>query len=92
MSSVLWWPPKVGDKLRHFTLHADAENGGVKRVAALVHVLSVVEHNGEWIVTTAEWFPSRKRWNYEVFRDILAIVGSIWPDGDEPPKSVKEYL
>lgn len=92
MELPIWWPPKAGDKLRHFTLHGDAATGGVKRVAALIHVLSAVEHNGEWLVTCAEWFPSRKRWNYEVFNAMKAICGSIWPDGVEPPESVRKYL
>lgn len=80
-----WWPPKVGDKLRHGTLHGC--DGGVKRVEALLHVLSVFEDkDGEQRIVTAEWYPTRQRWNYEVFWWYQATIGTIWPDGTERPQ------
>ena len=79
-----WWPPKVGDQLRHATLHG--HHGGVKQVAALLHVLSVFEDkDGETRIVTAEWYPTRQRWNYEVFWWYQATLGTIWPDGEERP-------
>jgi hypothetical protein len=81
-----WWPPKVGDKLRHATWHG-AGAGQVIDVEALLHVLSVFEDkDGEQRIVTAEWYPSKRRWNYEVFWWYQAAVGTIWPDGTRRPK------
>ena len=79
-----WWPPRVGDKLRHFTLHEIA--GHVTQVHALAHVVAVFEHNGETMATVAEWFPSRRRWNYETIRGWLDGRMTYWPDGQPPPE------
>ena len=80
-----WWPPKVGDKLRHFTLHGGS-GGEVHRVHALVHVVAVFAHDGRDLATVAEWFPSRKRWSYETISITKAQFGEYWPDGAEPPE------
>ena len=80
-----WWPPKVGTKLRHSTFHG-AGAGRVKRVAALLHVVSVFEDkDDEQRVVAAEWYPTKRRWNYEVFWRYQAAVGTIWRDGTESP-------
>lgn len=82
-----WWPPKVGDKLRHDTLHGNG-SGGVSRVDALLHVLAVFDDmNGDKRVVAAEWFPTRQRWNYEIFTESAAQVGLIWPDGADKPET-----
>lgn len=81
-----WWPPKVGDKLRHATLHGSNSPMGVVRVDALLHVLSVFDDMDEHKrIVTAEWFPTKRKWNYEVFTIYQAMVGTIWPDGKENP-------
>jgi len=83
--NAFWWPPKPGDKLRHFTLHGD-DDGGTKQVHALAHVVAVFEWNGETLATVVEWFPSRRRWNYETIRGWLEAEILYWPDGQPPPK------
>jgi hypothetical protein len=81
-----WWPPKVGDKLRHQTLHGDGQTGGVKHVDALLHVLSVFpDQDGETRIVTAEWYPTKRRWNYEVWWWYQAAIGTIFRDGTEKP-------
>jgi len=60
---------------------------GVKHVDALLRVLAVFEDmDGAPRIVTAEWFPTRQRWNYEVFTSAHALVGTIWPDDAEKPK------
>ena len=82
-----WWPPKVGDKLRHATRHG-AGAGRVKHVDALLHVVSVFEDkDGEQRVVTAEWFPTKRRWSYQVIWWYEAAIGTIWRDGTERPAS-----
>jgi len=68
-----WWPPKVGDKLRGVE--------GPKGPDPLLHVASVFEHDGQHLAVTAEWWPGRKRWHYEVRSVVDAEVGLIRPDG-----------
>lgn len=81
-----WWPPKVGDKLRHGTFHG-AGAGRAKHVDALLHVVSVFEDkDGEQRVVTAEWYPTKRRWNYEVFWWYQAAIGMIWRDGTKRPE------
>jgi hypothetical protein len=76
-----WWPPKVGSKLRHATWHG-AGAGRVKHVDAVLHVVSVFEDkDGEQSIVTAEWFPTKRRWHYEVFWWYQAAIGTIWRDG-----------
>ena len=54
---------------------------------ALLHVVSVFEDkDGAKRIVTAEWFPSKRRSNYEVFWWYQAALGIIWPDGAEQPK------
>lgn len=85
MKCPAWWPPKVGDKLRHFTLHTDHESGGVKQVHALVHVVAVFEHAGESMATVAEWLPTKQRWVYETIAGWLQFNSDhYWPDGQRP--------
>ena len=80
-----WWPPKLGDKLRHTASHS-AGPGRIKYVDAVLHVVSVFEDkDGEQRVVTAEWFPGKQRWNYEIFWWYQAALGMIWPDGTEKP-------
>jgi len=81
-----WWPPTVGSKLRHFTLHTDPETGLLVQVHALVHVVAVFEHAGESLATIAEWLPTRRRWIYETILGWLQNGESYWPDGQEPSK------
>jgi hypothetical protein len=81
-----WWPPKVGDKLRHATQHGTNHGTGIKQVSALLRVKAVFEdEDGEMRIVTSEWFPTRRRWNYEVFWWYQAALGAIWPDGEEKP-------
>lgn len=78
-----WWPPKVGDKLRRATRHG-AGAGRVKRVDALLHVVAVFKDKaGEKRIVTAEWFPTKRRWNYAVMWWYEAAIGLIWRDGTE---------
>jgi hypothetical protein len=81
-----WWPPKVGDRLRKFTLHGSGGNT-VRQVHALCHVLAVFDHDGETRATIAEWLPTRRRWNYETIGVIEALprFSKYWPDGQYPP-------
>lgn len=81
-----WWPPKVGDKLRHFTHHG-AGGMKIKQVHALVHVVAVFEWEGETLATVAEWFPSRRRWSYSVINGWSDAMILYWPDGASPPES-----
>lgn len=75
----------VGDKLRHATLHG-ASDGGVKHVEALLHVMAVFDGlDGQRHVVTAEWFPSKRRWHYETYDELHAVIGTIWPDGHPRP-------
>ena len=86
LEAPTWWPPKVGATLRYETRHS-AGAGLLKKVDALLHVLSVFEDkDGETRIVTAEWFPTRRRWSYEVRSVIEAALGSIWPDGTEKPR------
>ena len=56
-------------------------------VDACLHVVSVfVDKDGEKRIVTAEWFPSKRRWNYEVFWWYQAALGTIWPDGTKKPE------
>lgn len=83
-----WWPPKVGAKLRYATWHGAGASSRmlVKDVEALLHVVSVFEDkDGEQRIVTAEWFPTKRRWNYEVFWWYQASLGTIWPDGTKRP-------
>ena len=82
-----WWPPKAGDTLRHSTRHG-AGAGCVKEVDALLHVLTVFkDKDDEKRIVTAEWFPTKRRWNYAVMSVFDAEAGLIWPDGAAKPKS-----
>ena len=81
-----WWPPKVGAKLRHATHHG-AGAGRIKRVDAVLHVVSVFkDKDGEKRIVTAEWFPTKRRWNYAVFWWYEAAIGLIWPNGTKKPE------
>jgi hypothetical protein len=81
-----WWPPKVGDKLRH-TASQSAGPGRIKYVDAILHVVSVFEDkDGEQRIVTAEWFPGKQRWNYEVHWWYQAALGMIWRDGTKKPE------
>jgi len=82
-----WWPPKPGDRLRHFTLHG-AGGMTVKQVHALVHVVAVFQHNGETLATVAEWFPTRRCWSYSTITalDSYPRWSKFWPDGQDPPE------
>ena len=84
-----WWPPKVGDKLRHFTLHSsDTESDRLVQVHALVHVVAVFEHDGDTLATVAEWWPGSRRWNYETIRGWAEASSgeSYWPNGQKPTR------
>lgn len=79
-----WWPPKVGDKLRK---HSQREiDGKVTLVHALIHVVSVFEHDGETIATVAEWWPTKKHWHYVVIHGWLEATQAYWPDGQKCPR------
>ncbi len=81
-----WWPPKVGTKLRHATHHSTGA-GRLKRVDAVLHVVAVfVDKDGEQRIVTAEWFPSKRRWNYTVMWWYEATIGLIWCDGTKKPE------
>jgi hypothetical protein len=81
-----WWPPKAGTKLRHVTQHG-AGAGRVKRIEAFLHVQSIFKgKDGETLIVTAEWFPSKQCWSYEVRSVVEAARGSIWPDGTDKPR------
>lgn len=61
-----WWPPERGDRLRYPTLHV-AGPGRVRAVDAALDVLAVFPHEGETLITTAEWLPGKRRWVYETY-------------------------
>ena len=74
-----WWPPKVGALLRHLRPGAGA--------GRLLHVVSVfVDKDGEQRIVTAEWFPTKRRWNYTVLWWYEAACGLIWRDGTKKPE------
>ena len=83
-----WWPPTVGSLLRHSTHHGTGAGGlELKRVDALLHVVSVfVDKDGEQRIVTAEWFPTKRRWNYTVLWWYEAVCGLIWRDGTKKPE------
>jgi hypothetical protein len=83
---VAWWPPKAGDLLRHATTHG-AGAGRIKRVEALLHVLAVFNHDGCTRIVTAEWFPTKRRWSYQVRDEVEAFYGAIWPEGEPRPEA-----
>jgi hypothetical protein len=83
--AVAWWPPKVGDLLRHAATHG-AGAGCIKHVEALLHVLAVFDHDGCTRIATAEWFPTKRRWSYQVRNEAEAFHGTIWPDGKPRPE------
>jgi hypothetical protein len=88
---VAWWPPKVGDKLR-ILAHHSAGDMRIKTVLAPLHVVSVFEHdNGHTKACCAEWLPGRRRWKYEVYDILAADLGTIWPDGMEPPGEYNDH-
>lgn len=81
-----WWPPKVGSKLRH-TASQSAGPGRIKYVDAVLHVVSVFrDKDDERSIVTAEWFPSKRRWNYQVWWWYQAAIGMIWRDGTPRPE------
>jgi hypothetical protein len=80
-----WWPPKAGDKLRHFTLHRN-NDGRLTQIHALAHVVAVFQHAGETIATVAEWPQDRHRWVYTTIHGWLEARQSYWPDGQDPPE------
>lgn len=48
---------------------------------------SKISHaSGEHRIVTAEWFPSKRRWNYEVRWWYHAAIGLLWPDGTKKPR------
>lgn len=79
-----WWPPQVGDRLRHATVHPTGP-ASAGRVEALVSVLSVFHHAGETRVVGAERLRARGRYLYEIFDRSHAEVGALWPDGQPRP-------
>lgn len=56
-----------------------------KRVFAKLHVLATFVHQGEPLVTTAEWLPGRQRWKYETWDSLHAELGAVWRDGVDQP-------
>lgn len=84
-----WWPPKHGSSLRYATRHgvADGRRMRIKSVDALLRVLSVFkDQDGHTRIVTAEWFPTKRKWNYEIMSEIDAANGRIWPDGAKKPQ------
>lgn len=85
-----WWPPKVGAVLRHTTWHevrGRRDRSMTKMVEAPLHVVAVFkDKDGEERIVTAEWFPSKRRWNYAVMWWYEAALGMIWPDGTKKPQ------
>lgn len=79
-----WWPPKIGDRLRHFTLHSDL-NAETKQVHALCVVVAVFRHNNRTLVTVAEHNESWNDWSYWTISESNTFMGRIWFDGP-PPK------
>lgn len=84
--TVPWWPPRVGDLLQHATTHG-AGDCRIKRVEAPIRVLSVFDHDGATRIVTAEWFPTKRRWNYAVWDAGAALYGILWPDGKPRPEN-----
>lgn len=80
-----WWSAlRPGDKIRRFGLIPGLKQGDLlRRVGLLNHVIAVAEHNGEIIVTGAQWIAEQKRWLYVVHRGHEAELGSIWIDGTD---------
>ncbi len=82
-----WWPPRPGDRLRHFALHGHPDGSHrVIQVHALVLVMAVFEHEGETLATVAEWLSRRQEWKYETIRGWLEAPDGYWPDGTPPPR------
>jgi len=80
-----WWQPKVNTKLRHAT-HNGAGAGRIKHVDALLHVVAVFkDKDGERRIVTAEWFPTKRYWNYTIMWWYDAAIGLIWRDGTKKP-------
>ena len=74
MKAPAWWPPKIGDRLRGVRGPDPAKD-------PLLHVVAVFEHDGDQLIVTAEWSPTRQRWAREVQGVTQAHVGLIRPDG-----------
>lgn len=72
-----WWiMVEVGTKLRK------VDHDGDK----LLHVVATFEDDGMRMVVTKTWWSSKQRWHYEVFSQLHACVGTIYPDGEERPE------
>lgn len=81
-----WWPPKPGDRLRHFMLTEDRRTGKIYQIHALTLVMAVFEHEGESLATVAIWYPAKERWHYETIRGWLEAESAYWPEGQPPPR------
>lgn len=77
MADASWWPPKVGDKLRHM-------DGGE---IYLCHVVAVFDHAGETHATIGYFGKHRKRWFYETISRVQIEIPLYWRDGQEQPRS-----
>lgn len=69
-----WWPPKFGDKLRRLAGTNPSDD-------KLVHVIAVMEDDGEMFAIVKEWSSSRQRWIREVISEIQAFTGLYRPNG-----------
>ena len=46
----------------------------------------VTARHGEKRIVTAEWFPTKRRWSYEIMSQFNELSGRIWPDGTKKPE------
>lgn len=81
-----WWSTiSVGDKLRRM-------NGPDQKDDKLLHVVCVFDddwlegHESERFIVSREWWRGKQRWHYVVHRWTEALVGLIYPDGEDRPK------
>jgi hypothetical protein len=76
------WPPRVGDRLRRYTLREDG--GQVRQVHAPIRVVAAFHHDGDAVAVGAERTPGG-RWSYAIILRREARLGEYWPDGQPPP-------
>lgn len=68
-----WWPPAVGAKLRGKGYEGRASD-------PLLTVVSKFEHEGYAAIVTAERWPEKRRWHFEVIGIAHAEGGLIRPE------------
>jgi hypothetical protein len=75
IESPTWWPPDVGDRLRYAA--PPGEEGDLWHVVA---VFLAPDEDCQRVVART-WWPTKRRWHYEVLDVLKARVGLFRPDG-----------